>query len=179
MPDDGDNGAQQGTEQQNQPDTQTTEPATGEGALGDAGKQALDRMKAERAEAQKEAKALRVELDKVRQASMSETERAIAEAKAAGRTEAASEFGKRLVKSELAIAAAKRNPDFDTAGLDYLDLSRFVGDDGEPDAKAIAGAVERLVPAPSGAPSFDGGARNSPPKTGDMNSIIRKAAGLG
>jgi hypothetical protein len=36
-----------------QDDAPTTEPATGEDALGDPGKQALDRMKAERNEAAK------------------------------------------------------------------------------------------------------------------------------
>jgi ElaB/YqjD/DUF883 family membrane-anchored ribosome-binding protein len=177
MPEDGENGGQQA--EQVQPGQQ---PATGDGDeenLGDAGKQALDRMKAERNEATRALKAAQRELEETRKASMSEAEKAVAEAETRGRTAAMADFGKRLVKSELATAAARRNPDFDAATLDYLDLSRFVGEDGEPDPKAISAAVERLVPAPSGAPSFDGGARRTPPATGDMNSIIRKAAGLG
>ena len=136
-------------------------------------------LRAEAAKYRTEARTAKTELDQVRQSSMSEAEKAIAEAEARGRTAATADFGKRLAKSALETAAAKRNPDFDVAGLEYVDISRLLGDDGEPDAKAITAAVERLVPAPPGAPSFDGGARKTPPATGDMNSIIRKAAGHG
>lgn len=148
-------------------------------ALGDAGKQALDRMKAERNEAIKARRTAEQNLEKARAASMSDAEKAIAEAEARGRTAAATDYGKKLAKARLDAAAAKRNPDFDTSALDYVDLGRFIGEDGEPDSKAIAAAVDRLVPAPNGAPSFDGGARRTPPKGSDMNSIIRQAAGLG
>lgn len=169
-------------------DTETTAPeaqASGEEqpqAGGEPKTYDEDYVKNLRAEAAKyrtQARTATTELDKVKQASMSDTEKAIAEAEARGRTAATAELGKRLAKSALETAAAKRNPDFDTASLDYVDISRLVGDDGEPDAKAIAAAVERLVPAPAGAPSFDGGARRTAPATGDMNSIIRKAAGHG
>ena len=47
-----------------------------EAALGDAGKKALDRMKAERNEAKQEAAALKARLDKLEAANMSELERA-------------------------------------------------------------------------------------------------------
>lgn len=179
MPDNG----EQNTSTETEATTEATEQqqetsATGEESLGDAGKQALDRMKAERNEAAREAKALRAELEAAKKATMSETEKAIAEAEAKGRSNATAEFGKRLAKAALDTAAARRNPDFDTAALEYVDLSRFVGDDGEPDTKAIAAAVERLVPAAGGAPAgFDGGSRTSSPKGGDMNSLLRQAAG--
>ncbi len=117
--------------------------------------------------------------EKARLDSMGEAERKIEEAKAAGRTEAVSEFGKRLARTEFDAAAGRRNPDFDTASaLEWVDLGRFVGDDGEPDAKAIKAAVERLVPeSPNGPPSFDGGARTPAPPTTGMNGLIRRAAG--
>ena len=89
------------------------------------------------------------------------------------------DIGKRLAKAAIETAAAKRNADFNPAGLDYLDLTKFVGEDGEPDAKAISAYVEANIPATPGAPSFDGGARTPAPKGGDMNSIIRRAAGHG
>lgn len=147
-------------------------------ALGDAGKQALDRMKAERNEAKKEAQALRKEVEEIRKSSMSEAEKAVAEAEARGRQAATSEFGTRLAKSDFIAAAARRNPAFDAkAVIDDLNLARFVADDGEPDTKAIEAAVQRLVPEPNGAPSFDGGARTSPPVATGMNGLIRKAAG--
>jgi hypothetical protein len=40
--------------------------------------------------------------------------------------------------TEFDAAAGRRNPDFDTkSALDYVDLAKFVGEDGEPDPKAI------------------------------------------
>lgn len=117
--------------------------------------------------------------EQARLASMGEAERQIEEAKAAGRSEAVNEFGRRLARTEFDAIAGRRNPDFDTASaLEWVDLSRFVGDDGEPDTKAITAAVERLVPAPAGGPpSFDGGARTTSPAPAGMNGLIRKAAG--
>lgn len=121
------------------------------------------------------------EFEKQRQATMTEAEKAVAEAEARGRTAAATEYGERLARTEFDAIAGRRNPDFDTAtALDFVDLSRFLGEDGEPDSKAIKAAVERLVPTPAaGTPSFDGGSRTTAATKGDMNSIIRKAAGLG
>lgn len=137
-------------------------------------------LRKEAAKYRTEAKAKDAELEKFRKASMTEAEKAVAEAEAKGRTAAMADFGKRLAKAELDTAAARRNPDFDTAALEYVDLSKFIGEDGEPDKKAIQAAVERLVPEARGsAPSFDGGARKSAPKGGDMNSVIRGLAGLG
>jgi len=174
MPENGENAAPvEGAEQDT---NQATESATGEENLGDAGKQALDRMKAERNEAAKQAKALQAELDKFRQASMSETEKAIAEAEAKGRTAAASDFGKRLAKAEIQTAAATAGRDIGGV-FDYLDLSRFVGEDGEPDAKAVQAFVDGLPDRTPAAPSFDGGARGSAPAVGDMNQALRRAAG--
>ncbi len=119
------------------------------------------------------------EFEKQRQATMTEAEKAVAEAEGKGRQSAMQEYGKRLARSEFDAAAARRNPDADTAAvLEFVDLGRFVGEDGEPDPKAIKAAVERLVPAPlSGPPSFDGGTRQTPSPTAGMNDFIRQAAG--
>lgn len=156
-----------------------TATAPDEGALGDAGKQALDRMKAERNAANSKAKALEKELDKVRQSAMSESERAVAEAEARGRTSALSEVGQRLARAQFDALAGRRNADVDTAKvLEFVDMAKFVGDDGEPDMKALTSAVERLIPEPAkGPPSYDGGARTSPAKTADMNALIRQQLG--
>lgn len=120
------------------------------------------------------------EAEKARLSTMSEAERSVAEAEARGRTAAATEFGKRLARTEFDAAAARRNAEYDTAGaLEYVDLARFVGDDGEPDLKAIAAAVERLIPAPTGTPqaipSFDGGPRQTATKPASMSDLIRGA----
>ena len=81
------------------------------------------------------------EYEKQRKAAMTEAERKEVEAEERGRTAAITEFGKRLATAEIRAAAADAGANI--AGVfDYLDLSRFVGDDGEPDAKAIKAFVE-------------------------------------
>ena len=118
-------------------------------------------------------------LSKAQRAALPEAEKATADAKAAGRAEAVTEFGKRLARTEFDAVAGRRNPDFDTkTALEWVDLARLVGDDGEPDSKAIKAAVERLVPeAVNGPPSFDGGARTPAAPAKDMNEILRRATG--
>ena len=129
----------------------------------------------------KENKAAAAELEKQRKATMTEADRAIAEAEQRGRTAAATDFGKRLARTQFDALAGRRNPDVSTdAVLEYVDLGRFVGEDGEPDSKAIQAAVERLVPeATSGTPSvnLDLGARIAPPTSPNMSQLIRQAAG--
>lgn len=165
-----------------QPDAQDPAPPVAtpdEAVLGDAGKQALDRMKAERNAANSELKAARRELEKVRQAAMSDSERVVAEAEARGRSAAIAEVGQDLARAQFDAIAGRRNPDADSSKiLEFVDLSKFVGEDGKPDVKALTAAVERLVPAPqTGPPSFDGGARTTASKTPDMNALIRGQVG--
>lgn len=133
----------------------------------------------EAARYRKELRAAQAELEKVRQAGLSEQEKAVAEAKASGATEAARAAAPRLVRAELRAAAAEAGLSKDAlAGfLDYADLSKFVTDDGEPDDKAIAAAVKRL--GGGKATDFDGGARTPGAKPTDMNAQIRHLAGLG
>jgi hypothetical protein len=124
----------------------------------------------------KENKQAAAELEKQRQASMTEAERAVAEAEQKGRTAAAQEYGKRLATAEIRAVAADAGADL--AGVfDYLDLARFVGEDGEPDAKAIKAFVGGLPSKSTAPPSFDGGTRGSAPTGASMSDLIRKAAG--
>lgn len=132
----------------------------------------------EAARYRKEARAAQAELEKVRQAGLSEQEKAVAEAKTAGAAEAARAAAPRLVKAELRAAAADAGlPKKALAGfLEYADLSRFVGEDGEVDEKAIGDAIKKLG---GGKPAdFDGGARTTAAKGTDMNSLIRQRAGV-
>ena len=117
--------------------------------------------------------------EKARLDAMDESERAVAEAEERGRAAAASEFGQELAKERFDALAGRRNPDFDTAkALEYVDLSKLLGEDGRPDAEVIAAAVDRLVPAVGDpTPSFDGGTRTPPPVGVDMNTALRKATG--
>lgn len=137
---------------------------------------ALMRKHEERAKANASAAS---ELDKVRKAQMSETEKAVADAKQAGRTEAQQAVAGRLARAEFRAAAAGRvEKDTLDGFLEYADLSKFVGDDGEPDGKAIDAVVKRLA-GPQRAPDFDGGARTTAGKATDMNTLIRQKAGMG
>lgn len=116
------------------------------------------------------------EFDKARRAAMTDAERAVAEAEERGRLAATSEFGKRLATSEIRAAAADAGADL--AGVfDYLDLSRFVGENGELEEKAIKAFVAGLPKKDPGTPSFDGGTRTTAPAPQGMNGLIRKAAG--
>lgn len=118
------------------------------------------------------------ELDELRQKTMSETEKAVAAARDEGRKEAAKTLGARLVDAEVKIAVAGRGVNVD-ALLDGLDRTRFLTDDGEPDTKAIAQWVDKLVPAGGqlGRPDLGQGARGAPAGGGDMNALLRRASG--
>lgn len=122
------------------------------------------------------------EEEQARRASMTESERAVAEAREAGAAEVRSQYGTRLARTQWEAEAARRNPGYDAAGaLEDLNLAKFIGEDGEPDAKAIAASVARLVPeasnGPTPTPSFDGGTRQPPQAAVGMTQLIRKAAG--
>lgn len=86
------------------------------------------------------------DLDELHKASMSDSDRAVAEAKEAGRTEARIEVGSRLVDAEFRVAAAGRALDVD-ALLEGLDRTKFLTDDGEPDGDAVKTWVDRIAPA--------------------------------
>jgi hypothetical protein len=121
-------------------------------------------------------------LESQRKAAMTEAERAVAEAEERGRTAALTSFGQRLARTEFIAEAAKRNPGFDaTSILDDLNLARYIGEDGEPDSKAIAKAAQRLIPEANAGgpqpPSFDGGTRQAAPGGVSMNDLLRRAAG--
>jgi hypothetical protein len=131
----------------------------------------------------KENRAAAAEIEKARKAAMTESERAVAEAEERGRQTAVATYGQRLARTEYIAEAAKRNPGYDVAAvLDDINLARFIGDDGEPDSKAIAASVARLVPeataaGPAQPPAFDGGARTTAPAGPDMNRLLRQAIG--
>ncbi len=126
-----------------------TESATvteGATALGDAGKKALDAMKAERNEAKAEAKRLADESAALRaQIEGREAEHAATLAAQAVKDEALSAANQRILKAEVRAQAASKLNDPKDALL-YLDLSGFeVGEDGEVDGDAVAAAIDKLI----------------------------------
>lgn len=85
------------------------------------------------------------ELEQLRASQMTEAEKIAAEAEQRGRATTLAEVGERLVRAEFRAQAGGRVADLDEA-LDDLKLSKFLTEDGEPDAKAIAKAVARMAP---------------------------------
>ena len=110
------------------PPADPPKPATGDGDLGDAGTKAIEAERAARKEAEKQAKAFQSELDKLRKQTMGETEKAIAEAKDAGRAEARSQYGGLLVAEAYRTLTVGRtmNPE---AAITF-DRLAFLDDDG-------------------------------------------------
>lgn len=115
------------------------------------------------------------ELEELKKRSMSDQEKAVAEAKNAGQAEAMKVYGRRLVDAEVRAAVADRQVDVD-ALLDGLDRSRFLGEDGEPDSKAIKAWVDRIAPKQAGRtnPLAQGARGTRGDSTPDMNSLIRE-----
>lgn len=121
-------------------------PAEGEQALGDAGKQALDRMKAERNAARKEAQAtaamlaeMQAKIDGKEAEFKAEQERRSRDAETLSKT------NQRIVKSEFKAAAKGVLADPADA-YKFIDLDSFeVDDDGNVDEDAIASALTDLV----------------------------------
>lgn len=141
-----------------------------------------DRAKADK----KRADDLQAELDKVKEKTQSEQEKAIDAAKAEGRTEALTVANKRVVKAAVKVAAAGKLADpSDAASL--LDLEQFeVNADGDVDQKKVDAAIDRLLEekphlAAKGArPSGDGGGGPRGDPAGgkeSMNDLIRRKAG--
>lgn len=187
MPEDNGSGAsgtttegQQGTQGSQQ--TPAAGASTGSGDLGDAGKRALNIERDAREAAEKEAKAAKAELEKLRAASMSEQEKAVAAARTEGKTEALKTANARLLAAEVKAAAAGKLADPSDA-VSMLDLSKFeIDDDGNVDLKAVSAAIAKLIEkkpylAANRPGSFDGGARGGQSGSDDMNARIRQAAG--
>lgn len=162
--------------------TQDDESSSDE-QLGDAGVKALEAFKARARTAEKAAKTAEAELEKLRKATMSEQEKAVAEARAVGRAEAVAEANDRLLRAEIRATAAGKLADPADAAALLGDLSTFLTADGEPNAKAITSAIDELVKAkpylaPQGArpwPLPGGGAK--PSNGQSINDVIRQRAG--
>jgi hypothetical protein len=156
--------------------SESAEIVEGEKALGDAGKQALDRMKQERNEAKAAAKAereareaLQIEVEKLKNnGEEDKAAKAIREAEAAATQKA----NLRIASAELRAAATGKLADPADA-LAFIDPKSIeVNDSGEVDAEAVAAAITDLLSkkphlAAQGKRfqgSGDGGARPSTPK---------------
>jgi flagellar biosynthesis/type III secretory pathway protein FliH len=115
--------------------------------LGDAGKRALDAERKARADAEKQAKALEKRLAEIEAQNMTDTERAIAEARAEGAREAQTKIADRLVRAEIRIAAAGKVAPEAINDLPALmgELAQFADEAGEIDTDRITAAIADLV----------------------------------
>lgn len=149
-----------------EPESTTETEPDGSEALGDAGKRALDHMKAERDAAIKALRAAESGQDAVKAARQSaqeltdlrrfkaeaegrladfEAEQAKAEAERTARAEADQRFNERILRAEIKAAAKGRLSDPEDA-FRFLDASVFeVSEDGDPDTSAIESAIEALL----------------------------------
>lgn len=153
----------------------TTPPAGTDGV--DIGKLQADveKWKAMSRENEKKLTAATKALDAKNRESMSDTEKAVAEARAEARTETLREVGGRLAAAAIRVAAAGRSVDVD-ALIEGVDATRFLDDQGEPDAKAIQAWVDRVAPQAAPAKRDLGvGPRGQSGDTpiGDDNNLLR------
>lgn len=128
------------------PATEAETTTEGESALGDAGKKALDAMKAARNEAKAEAKRIADEFAAFKaQAEGTQAEFAAQQKAHQAEADALAKANDRLLKAEVrAQAAGKMNDPKDA--LSFLDLSTIeVSDDGEVDGDAVAAAIDDLI----------------------------------
>ena len=130
-------------------DTEETQDTESETALGDAGKKALDAMKAKWKTAEKSGREALAELAKRDAAAANKDkpaeEQALEAARAEARAEATTASNARLVKVELRAAAKGKLADPTDAHL-YISLDDFdVNDDGEVDSAALDDAIDELL----------------------------------
>lgn len=105
----------------------------------------LDMWKANARKNENTAKTALAELEKLRTASMSEQEKAVAEAFGKGKAEAASAIQLERVRDKIEAKAGGKLADPEDAAALLGDLSRFVQDDGTIDTSGIGQAVDNLV----------------------------------
>lgn len=155
-----------------------TDPAPTPSDLGDAGKRAIDAMKADKKAAEAAARAAEQRAAEL-QAKLDGKDAEFLAAQAAQKVkdEAMAAANQRILKAEVRVAAASKLADPADALL-HLNLSDFeVGADGEVDSSQIAAAIDDLITkkpylAAQGGKRFqgtaDGGARNDATKPSQL-----------
>lgn len=106
----------------------------------------LARAEAALAAERRARQAAEAKLTRTEQQHMTDQEKAIAAARTEGKAEAAREAATAIAAAQFRAAAAGKLGNADAA-LGLLDVNRLLGPDGQPDAKAIAAAVEQLAQA--------------------------------
>jgi hypothetical protein len=138
--------------------------------LSDAGKKAIREERQNRKLAEKRAAEAESQLEQLRKASQSEQERLIEQARTEAAEQATKPLQAKLARFEVALAK----------GLSVDDLEFVHGETPEEIAASADKFLERIgARQQDQKPSFNGGPRKPADKGGDMNSQIRRMAGLG
>ena len=88
------------------------------------------------------------ELEEFRRQSMTDQEKAVADARAAARAEALTEAGTKVAAAELRAAAAGRmTPEQVDVLLDGLNVARFLDENGDVDRAALVAFIDGIAPA--------------------------------
>lgn len=122
---------------------------------------------------EKAAKAAQAELDKIRKANLSDTEKAIEEARDAGKAEALAQAAAQIAAAKLEAAGV---PSEDVA---FIDLGKFIGDDGQIDSDAIAAAGKRFASRHAGPGSADSGPQGPAAVEKPLDELIAEAQAKG
>jgi hypothetical protein len=125
------------------------------------------------------------ELESLRASTMTDQEKAVAEAVAQARQETLAAVGSHLAAAEVRIAAAGRLDDAQLSTLlDNVDLAKFLAEDGTVDGARVAAFVDGIAPKPTdnagGFPPVDlgQGARSGPALNSDpLLDAIKSAVG--
>lgn len=107
----------------------------------------IDKERQNAKDAEKARKALEKELNDLRQQSMTDTEKAIDQARAEARTSALAEAGGKIARAEIRAAAAGR---LDQGALDVLldgiDLTKFLDANGDVDVERVQSFMDGIAP---------------------------------
>lgn len=138
--------ADSGTQEATATEAMNDEQPNGADALGDAGKKALDAMKADRNKYRDEVKSLRDEFAAFKaQAEGKEAEHAATVEAQRVKDEALAAANLKIAKANLRAEAAGKLADPSDA-LTFIDVSSFeVDDDGNTDPAAMSAAIEDLI----------------------------------
>ena len=121
--------------------TETPEPEQQQPEPGDQLKIVTTKFEAER----RLRKKFERELMDLKNNALSESEKAIEEARSTGRKEGAKSAGVRLAAAEFRAKAAEAKLPGVASLLEVIDLTRFVDDDGEPDAELIQATIDKIT----------------------------------
>jgi hypothetical protein len=104
-------------------------------------------------------KAVSKERDDLKASQMTDAEKAIEAARTEGRNSALSEVGTDLVTAEMALQAATAGVTLPSA--EYLNVSKFLGEDGRPNKEAVKSFVESLPKAKEEFPNLQGAGKQT------------------